>query len=305
MDELVELWEKPQAVVGMIAGWRQWADAGRVSSGLPEYLIRQTHAIKIGAIMPGQFYLFQIPGTHHLLRPVVRLKDGYCEEMELRSNVFYRAGHKDKGFLIFLGDEPHQDEDRYANAFLDAVEALGVKRVLAVAGVHGPVPYDKNRQISCVYSLPTMKDDLAAYSVKLSNYEGGTTIGTYLAHRAEERSIEFVSFYALCPAYDFSKGSVLVQQVSMDDDYQAWHDLVLRINHMLGLDIDLLDLERKGRALRAAWDAKIEQLAKVPHLDVQNYMEQVEADFNEASFHPLSHVWEDALDQILDDDSDN
>jgi predicted ATP-grasp superfamily ATP-dependent carboligase len=302
MDELVELSERPKTARVMIAGWHQWADAGQVSSGLPEYLIRQTHARRIGAIRPGRFYLFQIPGTHHLLRPVVRLKYGLCESMETRSNLFHYAGTEAKGFVIFLGHEPHQDEERYAEAFLDVAEALNVKRVIAVAGVHGPVPYNRSREISCVYSLPSMQDDLASYSVKPSNYEGGTTIGTYIAHRAGLRAIEMVGFYALCPAYDFSKGAMVVQQVSMDDDYQAWHDVMVRINSMGRLDVNLSDLERRSETLQAAWDAKIEQLAKVPHLDVRNYLAEVEAEFNEASFEPLSHVWEDALDQILDDD---
>ena len=63
----------------MIAGWHQWADAGSISSGLPLYLIEQTQARKIGRIKPDGFYLFQIPGAHHLLRPVVKLNEGYRE----------------------------------------------------------------------------------------------------------------------------------------------------------------------------------------------------------------------------------
>jgi len=51
MDNLVELWEKPLAEeIYMIVGWRQWADAGSISSGLPQYLIEQTDARRIGAI---------------------------------------------------------------------------------------------------------------------------------------------------------------------------------------------------------------------------------------------------------------
>ena len=65
MDELVEIWEKPTAAeIYMITGWRQWADAGSISSALPEYLVELTAARKIGEIKPGPFYLFQIPGTH-------------------------------------------------------------------------------------------------------------------------------------------------------------------------------------------------------------------------------------------------
>ena len=301
MNDLVELWEKPAPANYMIVGWHQWADAGEVSSGLPQYLIDHTKARKIGEIKPGEFYLFQIPGTHHLLRPVVKLEDGYRVHMEERQNEFYFAGDDGNGFLIFLGEEPHQNEEAYSEAFLDAVEALGVKRVVAVAGVHGPVPYDRRREISCVYSLPGMKEELLRYALKLSNYEGGSTIGTYLADRAEARNIEFIALYALAPAYDFSRGSMIVQQMSMQEDFRAWHDILTRLNHMFRLDLDLSELQRRADEVTAAWDAKIEQLAQVSELDVEEYLAGVRADFTERSFEPLSHVWEDALGQLFDD----
>ena len=124
--------------------------------------------------------------------------------MQERRNEFYYSGDDERGFLIFLGEEPHQNEERYAEAFLDAVQDLGVERIAAVAGVYGPVPYDKERDISCIYSLPGMKDDLAQYAVRFSNYEGGATISTYLADRAEPREIQFFTFYAFVPSFDFS-----------------------------------------------------------------------------------------------------
>lgn len=301
MNDLVELWERPASAKHMIVGWEQWADAGEVSSGLPEYLIAHTGAREIGEIKPDRFYLFQIPGTHHLLRPVVRLEDGYRQHLEQRKNEFFFAGDEQNGFLIFLGEEPHQNEEAYSEAFLDAVEALGVKRVVAVAGVHGPVPYDKRREVSCVYSLPGMKEEMMRYALKLSNYEGGSTIGTYLADRAEARNIEFVALYALAPAYDFSQGSMIVQQMSMQEDFRAWHEIMVRLNHMFRLDVDLSDLQKRGDELTAAWDEKIEQLEQVSQLEVRQYLEQINADFTERSFEPLSHVWEDALGQLLDD----
>ena len=61
MSDAVEIREHPTAQeIYMLAGWRQWADAGSTSSGLPQYLIEQTGAKKIGSINPGGFYLFQI-----------------------------------------------------------------------------------------------------------------------------------------------------------------------------------------------------------------------------------------------------
>src|SRR5450759_3749029 len=90
MDKLVDLWEKPQAeTIYMIAGWRQWADAGSVSSGLPQYLVELTGARKIGQIRTDGFYLFQVPGTHHFLRPEIKLEQGHRKEMRMQKNELY------------------------------------------------------------------------------------------------------------------------------------------------------------------------------------------------------------------------
>ena len=305
MSELVELWEKPAAGKSMIAGWHQWADAGTISSGLPRYLIEQTDATKIGRIKPGAFYLFQIPGAHHFLRPVVKLNEGYREALERRRNEFFYAGDRERGFHLFLGEEPHQNEARYAEAFFDAVEELGVKRVAAVAGVYGPVPYDRDRDISCVYSLRGMKEELSQYAVRFSNYEGGATISTYLAHKAEPRGIEFFTFYALVPSYDFSSRSMVVHPVVIEEDFKAWYDLMSRLNRMFDLGVELSDLGRQGEELIATWDSKIDHLAQtMPQLKVREYMEKVNADFTEEAFVQLGDVWEGALRDLFDEEDD-
>jgi proteasome assembly chaperone (PAC2) family protein len=221
--------------------------------------------------------------------------------MEERRNAFYVAREGDDSFLIFIGDEPHVNVEQYAAAFLDAVEALGVERVAIVAGVNGPMPYDKDREISCVYSLPEMKEEIEGYAVRLSNYEGGATIGVYLIDRAEERGIEVVAFYAMVPAYDFSQLSSVVQRVSAEEDYKAWYDLMRRIDYMFALDFDLSDLERRSAELVAAWDTRIAQLKKKMPGVVGPYMDEVNEDFSERSFDPLGRAWEDALGDIFDD----
>jgi proteasome assembly chaperone (PAC2) family protein len=301
MNDLVDLWEKPTSTKYMIAGWYQWADAGEVSSGLPHYLIDETGARHIGEMNPNGYYLFQFPGTHDLLRPMVTLDEGYRVQMEARTNAFYVAREGDDSFLIFIGDEPHMNVEQYAEAFLDAVEALGVERVAIVAGVNGPMPYDKDREISCVYSLPEMKEEIEGYAVRLSNYEGGATIGVYLVDCAEERGIEIVAFYAMVPAYDFSQLSSVVQRVSAEEDYKAWYDLMRRIDYMFALDFDLAELERRSVELVAAWDTRIAQLKKKMPGVVEPYMDEVNDDFTERSFDPLGRAWEDALGDIFDD----
>jgi proteasome assembly chaperone (PAC2) family protein len=305
MDKRVDLWEKPTAEENyMIVGWRQWADAGGISSELPQYLVEKTGAKKIGEIKPDGFYLFQIPGTHHFLRPEIKLEEGYRKDLEVRRNEIFYVGDDKKGLVIFLGDEPHMNEEQYAVAFFDVAEALNVKRVAAVGGVYGPMPYDQDREISCVYSLRGMKKELASYAVKFSNYEGGTTIGTYLIDKAEQRGIEFLAFYAFVPAYDFGQLSVTQQQgIRIETDFKAWYDLMRRFNHMFGLDIDLSELEKESDELNTSMVEKIKELQEeIPQLNIKEYMDKVDEEFTEMTFMPLDDVWERELGNLFDDE---
>jgi predicted ATP-grasp superfamily ATP-dependent carboligase len=298
---LLDLWEEPAAEEKyMIVGWHQWADAGAISSELPQYLIDQTGARKIGEIKNDGFYLFQIPGTHGLLRPKIKLHEGYRQDIYPRKNEFFYSGDSKKGFFFFLGEEPHQNTEQYADAFLDAAERLDVRRIVIVAGVHGEMPYEKDREVSCVYSLPGMKDELSKYAVKFSNYEGGSTIGTYLADKAEKKGIELVVFYAFVPAYNFAQVSLNFTGIKIEKDYKAWYDLLRRLDHMFGLGIDLSELERQSNELVASMDAQIDELEeKAPELEAREYVRNVSKDFTERPFMPLGDLWERELGDIF------
>lgn len=302
MDDLVQFWEQPDAAeLYMIAGWRQWADAGSISSGLPEYLIELTNARKIGAFRPNGYYLFQIPGTHHLLRPTIKLEDGYRRGLEIQRNEIFYAGNADKGLLIFLGDEPHLNVDQYAAAFFSVTRQFNVQRVAAVGGVYGPVPYDQDREISCIYSLPALKAELEKYALRFSNYEGGATIGAYLVDRAEHERVEFITFYGFVPAYDFA-GGTSSQEVRIDQDYKAWYEILRRFNHMFRLNLNLSDLEQRALELLEAMDAQMEQLEEAyPQLETRAYLEQVAEEFTERPFSPLDDVWAEELEDLFRD----
>jgi proteasome assembly chaperone (PAC2) family protein len=306
MDNVVELWEKPRAnETYVLAGWRQWADAGSVSSLLPRYIIEQTDAKKIGEIKPDSFYLFQIPGTHHFLRPEIKLNDGYREELRVNKNEIYYTGDNEKGLVIFLGDEPHLNIERYAEAFFSIAQEFNVKRAAAVGGVYGPMPYDKDREISCSYSLLSMKEEMEKYAVRFSNYEGGVTISSYMLDQAEKTGIELVVFHALVPAYDLSQLSSLLQGMRIENDYKAWYDLLRRLNHMFGYKLDLADLEQKSEELMESMTAKIRSLQReMPQLNVREYLDKITEAFQERSFMPLDDVWERELGDLLDDMDD-
>ncbi len=302
MDELVELLEKPKAEeIYMIAGWRQWADAGAVSSELPRYLIEHTKARKIGRLRSDGFYIFQVPGTHAFLRPEIKFVDGHRKSITTHRNEIFYTGNERRGCVLFLGEEPHISGERYAEAFFNVARELGVKRVAGLGGVYGSLPYEKDRAISCVYSAPAMQEELSKYAVSFSNYEGGASLGSYLANKAEQMGIEYFTFYAFVPAYDFSHLSQQLQGLRIENDYRGWCELMRRFNHMFHLDIDLADLERQSEDLTVSVMAKIDELdSKYPQLKVKDYVADLAKDFVEMPFMPLD-VWERGLSDLFTD----
>jgi len=302
-DQLLDFQEIPtSANMVMLTGWRQWADAGSISSELPAYLIRKTGARKIGEIKSDGFYLFQMPGTHHLLRPVVQIEDGRVLSLEQRRNEFYYSGDENHGLVIFLGDEPHQNAERYGEALFNAVAALGVQQMVGVAGVFGPTPYDKDRQVSCIYSLPEMRPNLEEYALSFSNYEGGSSIDSFLVEMAGRKGISYFTFYAFVPAYDFSESAMQSHGIQIERDYTAWLNVMQRLNHLLNLGIDLKELEKNSAEMVAAVDAKIEELIEeLPQFNIREYLDKLNADFDELSFVPLDDVWEQGLRDLFND----
>jgi len=303
MDERVHLWETPaEKEKVMIAGWHQWADAGSISSGLPAYLIQKFEARKIGEISRDRFFLFQMPGAHHLLRPEVHTKEGVVQEMRVIKSELHYAKFGEKGLVIFLGEEPHVNEEEYAEAFLDIAEALEVKRIVAVGGVYGAMPFNKDRDISCVFSMEAMRKEMEEYAVRFSNYEGGTTIGSYLAYHAGQRNVEYICFHGFVPAYDFGQVMLPAQSVRIEDDVKAWYDILRRADFMFHLGIDLSELRIQSDELTTSMEEQMEELARqAPQLDVHAYMQKLEEEFTENPFMPLDDVWERELGDLLDD----
>jgi predicted ATP-grasp superfamily ATP-dependent carboligase len=301
MIEQIDLWEKPQAKeIYMLAGWRQWADAGMVSSGLPEYLIQLTHARQIGGIRPDGFYLYQVPGTHDLLRPVVNFNEGFPVTLKSQRNEFYYSGNDERGLVIFIGDEPHMDIERYTSAVLDAAEALNVKRIVGMGGVYGELPYEKERMISCVYSLGQMKEEMNHYSVTLSDYQGGASIESFLCRRAGDRNKEFLALYAFVPFYNFSEAGENGSSIQVENDFTAWLGVMQRVKYMLKLDLDLSELEHNSRELIDLIDTKVDEIDRDhPELGLKEYLHRLSEVFHENPFNPLDEIWEDELQRLL------
>ncbi len=159
-DSLVTFEQKPEGKY-LIAGWRrQWSSGGRISGGIPRYLISRLNAQKIGEMdrkVSELCYPFQVAGTHDTYRPKTSYQEGLPAGPLQRENGFYDAGN---GLIIFLGEEPWFQIELYARAFFQGIRDLGITRTAAVEGVHGAAPPDLERRITCVYSKAEMRENL-------------------------------------------------------------------------------------------------------------------------------------------------
>ncbi len=307
MNDALELREKPVAdETYMIAGWQQWADAGSVSSELPRYLIDHLGARQIGRIRPDGFYLYQLPGMHELLRPHIRLVDGFAEELKKPDNeLYYWQNPEGKGLVILVGDEPHINVDGYADAVFAAARELGVRRTVTLGGVYAPVPYDKAREISCTYSKRKMKAELAKYALTFSGYEGGASLGSYLSAYASKLRIECFSLYAMVPLYDFSEIEPELHGIGIEEDYRAWYDVMGRLSHMFGLGLDLADLRSRSELVVESMNARLERLQRdVPRFRLAEFRAELNENFTERPFAPLGDVWESELEDLFGNKED-
>jgi proteasome assembly chaperone (PAC2) family protein len=302
MSDAVEIWERPQAEeIYLIVGWRQWADAGSISSGLPQYLVQQTGARQIGQIRADGFYLYQFPGTHDLVRPVIKFEQGFPQSLQMQRNELFYAGDDKRGVVFLIGDEPHMDIERYVGALLEAARTLKVKRMIGLGGVYAEVPFDKERLVSCIYSLPDMKKETEDLAVTLSDYQGGASIGSYVCRRAGEQGMEFFAFYGFAPTYDFSSVTQIGNTIRIENDFMAWLGVMRRINYVLKIGFDLADLEKKSRELIRVVEEKVEELDQMaPELGVRDYFTRLSDEFKETPFAPVDEFWEEELRRLFD-----
>ena len=302
-DELVIFEQKPAASY-LIAGWRrQWSNGGRISSGLPRYLIEKLSAKKIGELGPQvstMCYPFQVAGTHDAFRPVAAFQEGLPSESMHRENLFFDAGN---GLVIFLGEEPWYRLDIYVQGFFEAIKELGIKQTVAVEGVNGPAPPDLERRITCAYSKASMKEDLERFGLQFSSYGSdgrrGPTIGMAMVSMAhfEYPDVEMFRLGAMAPLYPLLSSNN--QQVGITRDHRSFYDIMRRLNAMFDLTIDLNELKGLADVESHELQTNLEKLSESSR-EAKQVIEQVRAEYNYTPFEQRVEL-DPALDQTLED----
>ena len=193
------------------------------------------------------------------------------------------------------------DAERYSRAFLQAGTALNVRKIVQFGGVYAQVPYDRERHVHGIISLPRLRPELDDLVIEPSNYQGPSSIGSYINKRAGEQNLDVVGLYAFCPIYQFGGLEDTNKTIHIENDYLAWLNVMERVRHMLGIKFDLSDLEDLSDNLIEKINDKVIDLEdKYPELRIEEFMRRLRGDFEERPFSPLDGIWEDSLRRLGD-----
>ncbi len=237
----------------LVAAFRGWNDGGQGASLAGGYLAKQWKATRFAEIEPEGFYDFQAT------RPHVSLVDGVTRKLDWPENVFFHAEipGTDRDAVILLGVEPNLRWRTFSGLVLELAQDLGVELLVTLGSLLADVPHTRPAPVTGAATDPALVEELG---VEPSRYEGPTGIVGVVHDACRQANVPSVSLWAAVPHY-----------VSLAPSPRAALALVRRFGELLGVDIDVVELEQ-------ASDEYSEQVSEAVSTDAETaaYVEELE-----------------------------
>ncbi len=210
----------------LVAAFRGWNDGGQGASLGAAYLAKHWNATRFAEIDPESFYDFQA------VRPHVSLVDGQTRKIDWPDNAFFHARIPGSGrdAVLLLGIEPNLRWKTFAGLVLELAGDLGVEMVVTLGSLLADVPHTRPAPVTAAATDPAL---VAELGLEPSRYEGPTGIVGIVHDACREAGIPSVSLWAAVPHY-----------VSLAPSPRAALSLVRRFGELLGVDVDVQELEQ-------------------------------------------------------------
>lgn len=185
----------------LIAGFAGWPDGGGVSTGVVDFLTSYLAAEHIGDISASELSIYTSPALAS--RPIVKIQQGLIESLHFPANEVYawKSEGEAPDLVLLQGIEPDWNWQDYVEAVIHCVETLGVQRVYTIGGYLDYAPHTRVPRISAITTRETLLNTLQTYDIEPHEYEGPTSIQTYLLSHCQEAGIEGVGLWAGTPTY--------------------------------------------------------------------------------------------------------
>jgi proteasome assembly chaperone (PAC2) family protein len=185
----------------LVTGFAGWPNGGGVSTDVVDFLTSYLAAERIGEITSDHFYIHSSPALAS--RPVVTIHQGLMKSLYFPTNEIFAWQSQDEAhdLLLLQGIEPDLRWDQFAAAVLECVQTFDVQRLYTIGGYLDYAPHTRVPHISAVVTHAALQEELAAYDVEPADYEGPTSIQSYLLALCQEQDIEGVGLWGGTPSY--------------------------------------------------------------------------------------------------------
>lgn len=258
------IYEKPNLKQPyMVGGFLGWPDAGKVSTGVINYLKDKLEAKKFAVLSPDDFYVYQYPETEWM-RPVAEIEDGLIEKLNLSSTEFWAWNNKEGAHdLIFLlGMEPQLRWNQFVDTILDLAHELKVVRIYTIGSTYDSIPHTREPLITASVNDESFKAELAKYNIMSSSYKGPSSIHSLLLYQAGKRNIKAANLWGHAPHY-----------IQVPNDKVCYH-ILAKLTEILEINPDLEDIRKAGEHLDKQVNYAIAQKE-----ELKEYVTRLEAEY--------------------------
>jgi proteasome assembly chaperone (PAC2) family protein len=249
----------------LIAGFGGWPNGGNVSTDTVYFLQSTLKAEQIGEITSDDLYIYSSPTLAS--RPITVIREGVLESLRFPSNTIFacqRLG-AEHDLLFLQGIEPDLHWQQFADAIIECLQTFKAQRLYTIGGYLDYAPHTRLPRLSAVVTHEALKDELEAYDVDLTDYEGPTSIQSYLLAACHAQGIEGISLWGGAPSY--VQGSYpRLTQAMLQFLSQLWR-----------LPLDLEEIEEQAIELEATLH---EQIDTNPEL--ADYIRRLEQAYDQA-----------------------
>jgi proteasome assembly chaperone (PAC2) family protein len=260
--------------LGLIA-FEGWGDAGDSASLAAERFVDSFESELIASFDPDEHYDFQVR------RPMVFLNEGGTRRIDWPENDLHAIRGPERDLVVLIGEEPNYKWKAFTNELVDALQTLGVRKVITLGAFIGQVAH--TLPVPLIGSA-TRPDSLALHGLLPSGYQGPTGILGVLSHALGNAGIDVISVWAAVPHY-----------LSNQDYPPAVEALTIKASELLGMSVDIGDLASKSRQFRDTVDEAIEA-----NTELQQYVEQLEHEAVEEDDDKAAELVEEIEDFLKD-----
>jgi proteasome assembly chaperone (PAC2) family protein len=189
------------------------------------------------------------------------------ESLRFPSNTLFacqRLG-AEHDLLLLQGIEPDLHWEQFADAIVECLQTFKAQRLYTIGGYLDYAPHTRLPRLSAVVTHEVLKDELEVYDVDLTDYEGPTSIQSYLLATCRAQGIEGISLWGGAPSYVQGSYPRLTQA------------LLQCLSQLCHLPLDLGEIEEQAIELEATLH---EQIDSNPEL--ADYIKRLEQVYDQA-----------------------